>query len=83
MVRNLLDPKTEQSAEFIRKQEERRKMRLNDQIYDITAWNLPMLFDVELVTSATAGRREGDAGAVAVRRADAGADRWPRPRSAT
>ncbi len=26
-------------------------MRLNDQIYDITAWNLPMLFDVELVTS--------------------------------
>ena len=36
-------------AEFVRKQEERRKMRLNDQIYDITAWNLPMLFDVELV----------------------------------
>ena len=54
MVRNLLDPKTEQSAEFIKKQEERRKMRLNDQIYDITAWNLPMLFDVELVTSPTA-----------------------------
>lgn len=54
MVRNLLDPKTDMPAEFIRKQEERRKMRLNDQIYDITAWNLPMLFDVELVTSATA-----------------------------
>src|SRR5687767_3891764 len=51
MIRNLLDPKTEQSAEFIKKQEERRKMRLNDQIYDITAWNLPMLFDVETVTS--------------------------------
>jgi hypothetical protein len=51
MIRNLLDPKTEQSADFIRKQEERRQMRLNDQIYDITAWNLPMLFDVELVTS--------------------------------
>ncbi len=29
-------------------------MRLNDQIYDITAWNLPMLFDVELATSPTA-----------------------------
>ena len=54
MARNLLDPRTEQPSEFIRKQEERRKMRLNDQIYDITAWNLPMLFDVELVTSATA-----------------------------
>lgn len=54
MLRNLLDPKTEQSAEFIKKQEERRKMRLNDQIYDITAWNLPMLYDVEMVTSPTA-----------------------------
>jgi len=54
MIRNLLDPKTEQSAEFIKKQEERRKMRLNDQIYDITAWNLPMLFDVETVTSPAA-----------------------------
>ncbi len=53
MVRNLLDPKTDQPAEFIRKQEERRKMRLNDQIYDITAWNLPMLFDVDLATSPT------------------------------
>jgi hypothetical protein len=54
MIRNLLDPKTDQPAEFIRKQEERRKMRLNDQIYDITAWNLPMLFDVELLTSPSA-----------------------------
>src|SRR5687767_7964935 len=54
LIRNLLDPKTEQSAEFIKRQEERRKMRLNDQIYDITAWNLPMLFDVELVTSPAA-----------------------------
>ena len=54
MIRNLLDPKTEQSAEFIKRQEERRKMRLNDQIYDITAWNLPMLYDVELATSPTA-----------------------------
>ena len=54
MIRNLLDPKTEQSAEFIKKQEERRKMRLNDQIYDITAWNLPMVYDVDLVTSPAA-----------------------------
>jgi len=54
MVRNLLDPKTDQSAEFIKRQEERRKMRLNDEIYDITAWNLPMLFDVETITSPTA-----------------------------
>jgi Zinc carboxypeptidase len=54
LVRNLLDPKTEQSAEFIKRQEDRRKMRLNDEIYDITAWNLPMLWDVELATSPAA-----------------------------
>jgi hypothetical protein len=54
MIRNLLDPKTEQSPEFIKKQEDRRAMRLNDQIYDITAWNLPMLFDVETLTSPAA-----------------------------
>jgi hypothetical protein len=54
MIRNLLDPDTQQPAEFIKRQEDRRAKRLNDQIYDITAWNLPMLYDVELVTSPTA-----------------------------
>jgi hypothetical protein len=53
LVRNLLDPNTQQPAEFIKRQEERRAKRLNDQIYDITAWNLPMLYDVDLVTSPT------------------------------
>ena len=51
LIRNLLDPNTEQPAEFIKRQEERRARRQADQIYDITAWNLPMLYDVELVTS--------------------------------
>ena len=54
LVRNLLDPKTEQPQEFIKRQEERRARRQPDQIYDITAWNLPMLYDVELVTSPAA-----------------------------
>jgi hypothetical protein len=51
LIRNLLDPDTQQPAEFIKRQEERRAKRLNDEIYDITAWNLPMFYDVELVTS--------------------------------
>jgi hypothetical protein len=54
LVRNLLDPQTAQPADFIKRQEERRAKRLNDQIYDVTAWNLPMLFDVDLVTSGSA-----------------------------
>jgi hypothetical protein len=54
LIRNLLDPQTAQPAEFIKRQEARRAKRLNDQIYDVTAWNLPMLYDVDLVTSRTA-----------------------------
>jgi hypothetical protein len=54
LIRNLLDPKTDQPADFIKRQQERRARRQPDQIYDITAWNLPHLYDVELVTSATA-----------------------------
>ena len=37
-------------------------MRLGDQIYDITAWNLPMLFDVDVLTSGAGDRRQVDAG---------------------
>jgi hypothetical protein len=54
LVRNLLDLKTEQSADFIARQEARRQRRQADQIYDITAWSLPLVYDVEVTTSATA-----------------------------
>jgi hypothetical protein len=54
MIRNLLDPEIAQPAEFIKKQEERRARRQPDQIYDITAWNLPAMFDVEVVQSPSA-----------------------------
>ena len=52
LVRNLLDPHTDQDAAFIKEQDRRRKLRLGDQIYDITAWSLPLLYDVEVLTSA-------------------------------
>jgi hypothetical protein len=54
LLRNLLDPQTDQPAEFIKRQEERRARRQPDQIYDITAWSLPLLYDVELATSPAA-----------------------------
>ena len=54
LVRNLLEPDTKQDAPFIARQEERRKRRQPDQIYDITAWSLPLMFDVEVATSAAA-----------------------------
>jgi hypothetical protein len=54
LIRNLLDPQTDQPEAFIKKQEERRARRQPDQIYDVTAWSLPLLYDVEVITSATA-----------------------------
>ncbi|MBI1765101.1 MAG: hypothetical protein HYR56_27125 [Acidobacteria bacterium] len=51
LVRNLLDSQVPMSAEFLKVQEERRKNRLPDQIYDITAWNLPLLYDVECLAT--------------------------------
>ena len=53
LIRNLLDPHTPQPADFLKRQEERRARRQPDEIYDITAWNLPHLFDVEVLTSGS------------------------------
>lgn len=46
LVRNLLDPQVAMSEDFLRRQEARRRDRLSDQIYDITSWNLPLLYDL-------------------------------------
>lgn len=34
-------------ADFLREQERRRERNLNDQIYDVTGWSLPMMFNVQ------------------------------------
>jgi len=54
LVRNLLDAQVPMNAEFIKEQEERRKRRQPDQIYDTTAWNQPMLYDVECLAVTAA-----------------------------
>lgn len=51
LARNLLDPDVKMDDAFIAEQDRRRKARLNDQIYDVTAWSLPLMFDVEVVAS--------------------------------
>ncbi len=48
LLRNLLEPDVPQPEAFVKEQDRRRKKRLGDQIYDVTAWNLPALFDVEV-----------------------------------
>jgi hypothetical protein len=58
LIRNLLDPHIAQDDPFVKEQDRRRRLRLGDQIYDITAWSLPLVFDVEVVTlpAAFSGR---------------------------
>jgi hypothetical protein len=51
LVRNLLDPDIKMDDAFIKEQDRRRKARLNDQIYDVTAWSLPLMYDVDVVSS--------------------------------
>lgn len=52
IARNLLDQNAPMNDEFIKRQEERRRRRQPDQIYDTTAWNQAMLYDVECLASA-------------------------------
>ncbi|HEX6974391.1 MAG TPA: hypothetical protein VF147_08320, partial [Vicinamibacterales bacterium] len=71
LVRNLLDPDVKMDDAFLKEQDRRRKARLPDQIYDVTAWSLPLMFDVDVVASDKAASvrttdvRGGDAAASA------------------
>jgi hypothetical protein len=49
LVRNLVDPEVLMDPAYVQRQRERRAERLRDEIYDVTAWNLPMLWGVESV----------------------------------
>jgi len=51
LLRNLLDPHVPQPEAFVKEQDRRRRKRLGDEIYDVTAWSLPHAFDVEVVTA--------------------------------
>ncbi len=54
MLRNLLDATTPMDTAFIRRQNERRAQRRPDEIYDVTAWSLALLWDVEVLESEDA-----------------------------
>ena len=52
LLRNIVDPGIQMDEKFLKEQERRRQKRLGDQIYDMTAWSLPLLFDLEVVNLA-------------------------------
>ncbi|MBI3679290.1 MAG: peptidase M14 [Acidobacteria bacterium] len=60
LIRVLLDRNVPMEEKFIQEQERRRARKLPDEIYDVTAWSLPLLYSVELISSGstTAGAFE-------------------------
>ncbi|MCU1258710.1 MAG: peptidase carboxypeptidase [Bryobacterales bacterium] len=53
-VKNLLDLNTLMDDKFLKSEEDRRKRRLASQIYDVTAWSVPLQFNIEAVPAAAA-----------------------------
>ena len=49
LIRTLLDADVPMEAKFLEEQERRRKKKLPGEIYDVTAWSLPLLYNVECI----------------------------------
>lgn len=50
LIRTLLDLEVPMDADFIEEQERLRANNLPDQIYDVTAWSLPLMFNLSMET---------------------------------
>ena len=50
LARSLLDPQFDMGEPFRKRQLDRKVRRLNDEIYDLTAWSLPMAFGITSLT---------------------------------
>ncbi|RUO22466.1 peptidase M14 [Aliidiomarina iranensis] len=48
LIRTLLDTNVPMDEEFLAEQERLRANNLPDQIYDVTAWSLPLMFNVDM-----------------------------------
>ena len=53
LIRDLLDPQVSMDEAFLKGEEQRRLHRQRSEIYDVTAWSLPLQFDVEAVAANT------------------------------
>lgn len=47
LAKNLLEQNIPMDAKFIEEQVRRQRKRLPDEIYDVTGWSLPLIYDVE------------------------------------
>ncbi len=51
LLKTLMDKKTEQDKEFVDEQRKRLNNRQRDEFYDVTAWSLPLLWDITAYTA--------------------------------
>ncbi len=61
LARNLLEPNVEMDPAFVARQQERRSRGLEDEIYDVTAWSLPLVFNVDVTRCNTDPAVRGEA----------------------
>ncbi len=69
LIRVMLDPAVAMDDAFLKAEEERRKKRKTSEIYDVTAWSLPLQFNVECIAAATPSQGQFEA---------MKADDWPK-----
>lgn len=60
LVRVLLDRQVDLKQEFIERQIQRNADRFPDEIYDVTAWSLPLAFGVDCLSTAAAVQMTAD-----------------------
>ena len=53
-VKTTFTQQVDMSDEFVKEQERRRAIKLDDEIYDVTGWSLPLMFDVDVDTCSKA-----------------------------
>ena len=53
LIRVLLDQQVNMEPDFLKEQERRRAKKLGDEIYDVTAWSLPLLYNVECIAATS------------------------------
>ncbi len=49
LIRTLMDAHVPMGEDFIKEQERRRNKGMGDQIYDVTAWSFPLMYNVKAV----------------------------------
>ena len=66
MVRVLLERQVAMDDAFLREQERRRAKKLGDEIYDVTAWSLPLMYNVEALAATAASQGDLEAWEIAM-----------------